>query len=201
MSGDAIYSIQTAWEESELELKYQIPYEGSNIWFDAWVMPKGANKELAHEFLNYLCDPEVAARNMEFIGYTSAIAGDAMLDLVNDWYGVEDGDLAVDLSYFFAGTVSEGKSMIIKTDSDNDNLLLAQYPTKEIIARCGIMEDFGDQNEKLLAMWQRVKANIVPVWIYFVAGGIAVGIVSVIVINRQSKQMRIKRQKAKVGKK
>ena len=33
------------------------------------------------------------------------------------------------------------------------------------------------------------------------AGGIAVGIVSVIVINRQSKQMRIKRQKAKVGKK
>ena len=63
------------------------------------------------------------------------------------------------------------------------------------------MEDFGDQNEKLLAMWQRVKANIVPVWIYFVAGGIAVGIVSVIVINRQSKQMRIKRQKAKVGKK
>lgn len=200
-SGDAIYSIQTAWEESELELKYQIPYEGSNIWFDAWVMPKGANKELAHEFLNYLCDPEVAARNMEFIGYTSAIAGDAMLDLVNDWYGVEDGDLTVDLSYFFAGTVSEGKSMIIETDSDNDNLLLAQYPTKEIIARCGIMEDFGDQNEKLLAMWQRVKANIVPVWIYFVAGGIAVGIVSVIVINRQSKQMRIKRQKAKVGKK
>jgi spermidine/putrescine transport system substrate-binding protein len=200
-SGDAIYSIQTAWEESELELKYQIPDEGSNIWFDAWVMPKGANKELAHEFLNYLCDPEVAARNMEFIGYTSAIAGDAMLDLVNDWYGVEDGDLAVDLSYFFAGTVSEGKSMIIETDSDNYNLLLAQYPTKNIIARCGIMEDFGDQNEKLLAMWQRVKANIVPVWIYFVAGGIAVGIVSVIVINRQSKQMRIKRQKAKVGKK
>ena len=91
--------------------------------------------------------------------------------------------------------------MIIETDSDNYDLLLAQYPTKEIIARCGIMEDFGDQNEKLLAMWQRVKANIVPVWIYFVAGGIAVGIVSVIVINRQSKQMRIKRQKAKVGKK
>lgn len=200
-SGDAIYSIQTALEESDMELQYIIPFEGSNIWFDAWVMPKGANKELAHEFLNYLCDPEVAARNMEFIGYTSAIAGDAMLDLVNEWYAVEDGGLEVDLSYFFEGTVSAEKSLKIETDLATYNVLLAQYPTIDIIARCGIMEDFGDQNEKLLAMWQRVKSNIVPVWVYIVAGGVAVGIAAVVIINRQSKQMRIKRQKAKLGKK
>ena len=37
-----------------------IPEEGSNIWFDGWVMPKGANKELAQEFLNFMADPEVA---------------------------------------------------------------------------------------------------------------------------------------------
>ena len=86
-SGDAVYSMDLA-EEEDTYLEYMIPREGGNVWFDGWVMPKGADKELAQTFINFLSQPEIAARNMEFIGYTSAIAGDAIFELIEDWYGI-----------------------------------------------------------------------------------------------------------------
>ena len=39
-SGDAAYTLDLA-DEDGTELFYEVPKEGSNIWFDAWVMPKG----------------------------------------------------------------------------------------------------------------------------------------------------------------
>jgi spermidine/putrescine transport system substrate-binding protein len=48
-------------------LEYCLPKEGFSFWADDMVILKDApNKELAYEFLNYLSDPEVAAKNMEF---------------------------------------------------------------------------------------------------------------------------------------
>lgn len=86
-SGDAVFSIDVAEEENDVILNYVVPQEGSNVWFDGWVMPKGANKQLAQSFINYLCDPVIAARNMDVIGYTSSVAGDSILDLIDEWYG------------------------------------------------------------------------------------------------------------------
>ena len=94
-SGDAVYSMDTAEEEEGVKLCYKVPLEGGNIWFDGWVMPKGANKELAQDFINFLCSPATASRNMDYIGYTTAIAGDDIFDLVYDWYNEEDGIYAV----------------------------------------------------------------------------------------------------------
>ena len=66
---------------------------------------------MAYAFLNYLSLPETAAANMDFIGYTSAIAGDAVFDQIDEWYGVEEGDegYTVDLTYFFDGTLSQDR--------------------------------------------------------------------------------------------
>ena len=53
-------------------LDYVIPKEGSNLWFDNMVIPKTCkNKELAHEFINFMQRPEIAARNTEYIGYST----------------------------------------------------------------------------------------------------------------------------------
>ena len=86
-SGDAVYSLDVAEEENGVYLNYEVPEEGSNVWFDGWVMPKGANKELAQSFVNYLCKPNIAVRNMNYIGYTSSIVGDDIIDMIDDWYG------------------------------------------------------------------------------------------------------------------
>lgn len=94
-SGDAVYSLDLAEgkEKNAKELCYTIPNTGSNVWFDAWVMPKYDNRDacktlLAHEFLDYLSRPDVAAMNMNETGYTSFIGGDDILELVRDWYDI-----------------------------------------------------------------------------------------------------------------
>lgn len=134
-SGDAVYAMDGAEEmANSSELYYAIPENGANIWFDAFVMLKGANSELAHAFVDFVSDPENAALNMDYIGYTPFIGGDAIIDVVRDWYDVrteiseaddiefDDIDMindfatyeegygpieTIDLSYFFSGTLSE----------------------------------------------------------------------------------------------
>jgi spermidine/putrescine transport system substrate-binding protein len=66
-SGDA----SEIMSENE-KLDYVVPEEGSNLWFDNMVIPKTArNIEGAHEFINFMLDPEHAARNAEYVGYST----------------------------------------------------------------------------------------------------------------------------------
>ena len=85
-SGDAVYTLDIAEEDGTI-LYYTVPEEGSNIWFDGWIMPKGANKIVAQEFINFLAKPENAIANMNYIGYTPAVAGEEMYYNCLDWYG------------------------------------------------------------------------------------------------------------------
>lgn len=46
--------------------------EGTNFFVDAMCIPKGCrNKRGAEAYINFLCDPEIAAANMEYIGYST----------------------------------------------------------------------------------------------------------------------------------
>lgn len=75
-SGDAI----TLMDENP-DLGFALPKEGSNKWFDALCIPKGAkNKTNAEKFINFLCEPENAATNAEYIGYSTP--NDAALALL-----------------------------------------------------------------------------------------------------------------------
>ncbi|WP_214626280.1 ABC transporter substrate-binding protein [Paenibacillus agaridevorans] len=66
-SGDA----SEIMDENE-DLDYVVPREGSNLWFDNMVIPKTAsNLEGAHAFINFMLDPEVAAQNTEYVGYST----------------------------------------------------------------------------------------------------------------------------------
>ncbi len=162
-SGDAVYSMDLAEEEDGVLLNFSVPEDGGSVWFDGWVMPKGANTELAQDFVNYLCRPSVAARNMEFIGYTSVIAGNEIFDLVQDWYGDDEGEYTVDLTYYFDGTLSEDylseDGKILVQTAELGRQFSAQYPEKSVVDRCFIMRDFGERNDAVLTMWTQFKAN------------------------------------------
>lgn len=57
--------------EANPDLEYVIPKEGSNLWMDSWVIPKGAkNKENAEKFLDFICRPESMKRNFDYITYS-----------------------------------------------------------------------------------------------------------------------------------
>ena len=70
-SGEMLY-IQEEVENLGLDytLEYVIPEEGSNVWLDSWVIPANAqNKENAEKWIDFLCRPEIAKMNFEYITY------------------------------------------------------------------------------------------------------------------------------------
>jgi spermidine/putrescine transport system substrate-binding protein len=68
-SGDALYSMA----ENE-DLKYIVPREGSNVWVDGMCVPKGSqNIEAAQKFIDFMCRPDIARMNMEYIYYSTPI--------------------------------------------------------------------------------------------------------------------------------
>lgn len=76
-SGDAMYAI-----EDNSDLDYIVPIEGSNVFYDAIVIPKGAkNKADAEKFIDFLCRPDIAAMNTEYIGYSTT--NEAALALID----------------------------------------------------------------------------------------------------------------------
>ena len=68
-SGDAYIAI-----DENPDLEYVIPKEGSNVWIDGWVIPANArNVENAEKFLDFLCRPEIAMMNFDYIAYSVPI--------------------------------------------------------------------------------------------------------------------------------
>ena len=158
-SGDSVYSMDEA-EKGGTRLYYSLPEEGSNVWFDGWCMPKGANVALAEEFVNFISSPEIAALCMDSVGYTSPIVGEDIWELVNDWYAADEDEeeqYEVDLSFFFGDSI-EGEALISVPESERGRQFDAQYPTEEVLKKCCIMKDFGPQLKKVEDMWMRVKA-------------------------------------------
>lgn len=170
-SGDGVFSMDQA-DEAGLKLCYAVPEEGSNLWFDGWVMmKKGINgdedkKQAAEAFINYISRPDSVIRNMYYIGYTPAITGgddDSIFEYLQYNYG-SDSDEAVDydLGYLF-GDESSGK-YVIKADPDQLNRqLYAQYPTEDVLDRCAVMKCFSDTaNRRISQMWTNVRCYRFP---------------------------------------
>lgn len=269
-SGDSVYSMDLADEyndehgiEPEVGLCYSVPKTGANIWFDGWCMPKDETRSEAQVylsllFLDFISDPANASQNTDYIGYTSFIGGDDMLDLMRDWYDIrtdyiyyydeendeyydvyyydennnqvfvwyddfhfegesklnndpdlyysnldgeefalldEEGNQAkynsfltinpewevVDLSYFFNDTLDEYENNIdtifysdcylpFSYDDGTKNecvgrQFFCQFPDKQTINRCVIMQDFGAQNDAIRIMWEDFKANNIQIWV------------------------------------
>lgn len=171
-SGDAVWAIREA-EDVGVELRYQIPEEGSNIWFDGWVIPKYAqNVKAARYFINYMCKPENAIRNMDVIGYVSCVGGDTVLEAIQD-----DKYEPVNLSYFFGPEADS-----VCTDA-------VQYPDLASIGQCTMLHDWADETPKLIEMWSRIKGDSASSFTYIL---IAVVLVAALVlgISRKMKQSR-----------
>ena len=143
-SGDAVWAIEEAGNVG-VDLGYEVPKEGSNVWFDGWVIPKYArNPKAAAYFINYLCQSQVALANMETTGYVSAVATGRVLRDMND---PEAFPQARDLTYLFG---PEGRKA---------HLNPIMYPDSVTIARCAMIHDAGDHTAAVLDMWSKVKGD------------------------------------------
>ncbi|MGY3765795.1 ABC transporter substrate-binding protein [Vagococcus vulneris] len=77
INNESAAAVTFSGEASEMldnneNLHYVIPEEGSNLWFDNMVIPKTAkNINGAYDFINFMLEPENAAANAEYIGYST----------------------------------------------------------------------------------------------------------------------------------
>ena len=171
-SGDAQWAMEEAAEVG-VSLDYAVPREGSIVWFDGWVIPKYAkNVKAARYFINFMCKPENAIRNMEEIGYVSCIGGEEILEAMQD----EEKYSPEDASYFFG---PEATAVALNP---------VMYPPTDLVERCGMMHDSGERTENLLAMWSRVKGDNAGWGTYIVLGIAVLALVAVLLLRKKGKK-------------
>ena len=174
-SGDAVWAIEEAAEVG-VSLDYIVPEEGSTVWFDGWVIPKYAkNIKAATYFINYMCRPDIAIRNMDETGYVSANGAFEVLESQID----EECD-PIDLSYFFGPEASA-----VRVDP-------VLYPDKAVIDRCALEHDWGKDTDKLLAMWSRVKGDNASGMTYVIIILAVLAIIAALIFGKKSKKRRRK---------
>lgn len=180
-SGDAVWAIEEAAAVG-VELDYVVPEEGSTVWFDGWVIPKYAkNIKAATYFINFMCRPDIAIRNMEETGYVASNGSREVLESQ-----IDESLEPIDLSYFFGPDASAVRV----------NPIL--YPDLSVIERCALEHDWGDDTKKLLKMWQNVKGSKANMFTYvIIAVVIAAFAVYFVTSSNAKKRRRRNRRNAK----
>lgn len=177
-SGDAVWAIEEAAEVG-VELRYVIPEEGSTVWFDGWVIPKYAkNTKAATYWIDFMCRPDIAIRNMDVTGYVSANGAIEVLESQID----EELD-PINLSYFFG------------PEADSVRVDPALYPDQSMIERCALEHDWGQETDRLLEMWARVKGDNATSSTYIVIVVAVVVLAAAVTIPAMRKKNRRGRRK------
>ncbi len=181
-SGDAVWAIEEAADVG-VELDYIVPDEGSIVWFDGWVIPKYAkNTKAAAYFINFMCMPENAIRNMDASGYVSVIGSEEVKEYMSEAAKESGYEEAQNLSYFFG------------EDADSVVINPVLYPDRSVIERCAMMHDSGARTEALLEMWSRVKGDNLNNWMVVVIL-LSFVVLLVVGIMRKVKQRRRKNRR------
>lgn len=176
-SGDAVASLI---ENDKLD--YFVPEVGGNIWFDGWVITKESkNVDLAHKFINFLCDPVVAARNSVYIGYTSGVSQEALKGSAEAVEILKDGMEVEDIEEYFADEMAY-------PDLDDPDL--------------AVMRDYGDKESDIITMWERVKNygninKILGIVFGVLGGAIVIAVVVIIILKKTSRKGKIAKVVAK----
>ena len=178
-SGDAAWAIKEA-KNVGVDLGYVVPKEGSNVWFDGWVIPKYArNPVAASYFINFMCKSENAVRNMKAIGYVSVIGTPEVLKAMQD-----NRYTAVDASYMF-GEIGR-----------NAHLNPVLYADRSVISRCALMHDCADKTEAMVEMWSRVKGDSLNVRMIVVIVSV-LATIFVIYVSRRLRNYRRRQRRRK----
>ncbi len=147
-SCDAGYVMNDYTDDNDEEHKgnrnlwYVIPKEGGNVYIDAFVIPAYAkNETAANYFLAFLCREDIAVKNSEEAGAISPVK--AAYDSLYEEYTAPDFEM-------FDGTSDEWRDMYL------DML----FPSEQTLLRCGVMKDFGANEQAINRMFTEVTIDV-----------------------------------------
>lgn len=200
--GDQIFDLATSWygiSDYSSNCEY---VEGSNVVYNGKVY-QAIQDSIGNEPINSEYFEEAIFDSSKEYFYGNVVSYD------DEWYSCEyyneeDEDKGItnssitdeevwvkmdkkgyDISYLFTETLEDGRNGIIYPYASCANQLQTQYPSKEIAARCAIMNDFGEYNADVIIMWGQVKAytDMTPVYVFLgvvVIIGVALIVISII---------------------
>ncbi len=66
-------------QEVNPDVRFVNPADGALFWVDFMVIPKNAKHvKLAHEFINFILRPDIAARNVKYVWYAASVKKDLL---------------------------------------------------------------------------------------------------------------------------
>ena len=128
--------------ENNEDLAFFYPQEGTNSYIDAMCIPKNAqNKDLAHEYINFMCSHDIAMANALYTYYASPVT-----TVVEDpEYQDEMGEYAIDILYNQADDVPSQAYLNLSADAlAMQNVLWEELKAKSSIGNgiyigCGVI--------------------------------------------------------------
>lgn len=128
--------------ENNEDLAFFYPQEGTNSYIDAMCIPKNAqNKDLAHEYINFMCSHDIAMANALYTYYASPVT-----TVVEDpEYQEEMGEYAIDILYNQADNVPSQAYLNLSADAlAMQNVLWEELKAKSSIGNgiyigCGVI--------------------------------------------------------------
>ena len=155
--------------DTEPDLKFYYPEEGTNIFVDAMCIPESSkHKDIAKEYINFMLSEEVAVANALYIGYASPNE----LVINSEDYKAELGDEAYDILY---GTARDGIAVSFYHSFSNE-------------------EVYGeDMQQYVNGLWEQLKTETdVELWVHISSITIVVSLVSFCSYNIYIKKKRSK---------
>ncbi len=147
--------------DSNDDLAFYYPEEGTNFFVDAMCIPKGAkNPEVAHDYIDFMLSEEIAVANAMYIGYASpntlVVSNEDYIAYMNDWH--ED---AMNILYGHSVILDDYTDLKDVTVEDAAMLKASFYRTISNTEENGNLLDFTN------TLWSEVKteSSIEP-WIY-----------------------------------
>ncbi len=139
-AGDAITMIEDA-AENGVELGFQVPKIGTNLFVDAMCIPKDSdNKEAAEAFINFLCEIDIMVANGEYIYYSipSTVGKNATIQRLEEY--VAEGDM---------------------TQEDVETYIAVSYPDEDILKNCDSFINLPKEtNELIIRKWTDLLTGI-----------------------------------------
>ena len=121
-NGDARQGIISNDDKSRY--KWVKPTEGAGQFLDNWCIPKGAkNIDAAHAFIDYVLDPAVSLKELEYIGYDTVVKG------------IQDMATDVEVPELIFYTPEEAKKLVIDIVPESQEQRVAIF--NEIQAAAG----------------------------------------------------------------
>jgi len=121
-NGDARQGIISNDDKSRY--RWVKPTEGAGQFLDNWCIPKGAkNIDAAHSFIDYVLDPAVSLKELEYIGYDTVVKG------------IQDMATDVEVPELIFYTPEEAKKLVIDIVPESQEQRVAIF--NEIQAAAG----------------------------------------------------------------